>query len=236
MKKITEMLLDILYPRHCPLCHRILKEKNRTICPECETQAAPIEGARCFQCGRPVSEEEEFCEECRTHTHRFESGRGIFLYSSRWRICVVRFKYYGCREYGDFLGDAMAFYARRELKCWKPDCLVPVPLHRRKERRRGFNQAEYLAARISRQSGIPMEASLVAKIRKTKSQKRLSGQERQKNLAGAFAVTKPVEGMCILVVDDVFTTGSTIDAMAECLKKAGALRVHFLTAFIGHGK
>jgi len=236
MKKITEMLLDILYPRHCPLCHRILKEKNCTICPECETQAVPIEAARCFQCGRPVSEEEEFCEECRTHTHRFESGRGIFLYSSRWRSCVVRFKYYGCREYGDFLGDAMAFYARRELKCWKPDCLVPVPLHRNKERRRGFNQAEYLAARISRQSGIPMEASLVAKIRKTKSQKRLSGQERQKNLAGAFAVTKPVEGMCILVVDDVFTTGSTIDAMAECLKKAGALRVHFLTAFIGHGK
>lgn len=236
MKKITEMLLDILYPRHCPLCHRVLKEKNRTICPECETLAVPIEGARCFQCGRPVSEEEEFCEECRTHTHRFESGRGIFLYSSRWRSCVVRFKYYGCREYGDFLGDAMAFYARRELKCWKPDCLVPVPLHRSKERRRGFNQAEYLAARISRQSGIPMEAGLVAKIRKTKSQKRLSGRERKKNLAGAFAVTKPVAGLCILVVDDVFTTGSTIDAMAECLKKAGALRVHFLTAFIGHGK
>lgn len=130
----------------------------------------------------------------------------------------------------------MAFYARRELKCWKPDCLVPVPLHKSKERRRGFNQAEYLAARISRQSGIPMEASLVAKIRKTKSQKKLSSRERKKNLAGAFAVTKPVEGLCILVVDDVFTTGSTIDAMAECLKKAGALRVHFLTAFIGHGK
>lgn len=173
MKKTAERLLDILYPRHCPLCHRILKEKNRTICPECETKAVPIEGARCFRCGRPVLEEEEFCGECRTHAHQFDSGRGIFLYSSRWRSCVVRFKYYGCREYGDFLGDAMAFYARRE---------------------------------------------------------------RQRNLADAFAVTKPVKGWCILVVDDVFTTGSTMDAMAKCLKKAGAFRVHFLTAFMGHGK
>lgn len=236
MKKMMERLLDALYPRHCPLCHRILKERNRTICQECEKQAVPIEGARCFRCGCPVDEEEEVCEECRTHAYRFDSGRGIFLYNSKWRSCVVRFKYYGCREYGDFLGDAMAFYARQELKCWKPDCLVAVPLHKSKERRRGFNQAEYLAERISRQSGIPLESGMVVKIKKTKSQKKLNSRERQKNLAGAFAVTKPVDGLRILVVDDVFTTGSTVDAMADCLKKKGAFQVYFLAAFMGRRK
>lgn len=232
MKRMAMLFLDILYPRRCPLCHGILTSANRTICPDCEKLAVPIGQPRCFQCGRPVEEEEEYCRDCRREPHVYDRGRGIFAYNDRWRASVVRFKYYGCREYGDFYGDAMRICAARELAAWKPDLLVPVPLHKSKRRARGFNQAEYLARRVSAGTGIPMDADLVCKRRRTRSQKQLDRRQRQKNLSEAFAVAGRVDGKRILVIDDVYTTGSTMDAMADCLKKSGASRVYFLTAFI----
>ena len=149
------------------------------------------------------------------------------------RRSVTRYKYYGCREYGDFYAKAMYRYAKMELREWKPDLIVPVPVHRSKERMRGFNQAAYLAERISRYTGIPADMGLVQKNIKTKSQKKLNALQRRKNLEKAFCVTGDVRGKDILVIDDVYTTGSTIDAMASCLKKKGAENVYFLTVCIG---
>lgn len=232
MKRMANRFLDILYPRRCPLCHRILGSSNRTICPDCEKQAVPIGQPRCFRCGRPTAEKEEYCRDCRTEPHAYDQGRGIFLYNDQWRASVVRFKYYGCREYGDFYGDAMRSWAALDLARWKPDLLVPVPLYRSRQRARGFNQAEYLARRVSAGTGIPVDAALVIKERRTRSQKRLSRKQRQKNLAGAFAAAGRVDGKRILVIDDVYTTGSTVDAMARCLKNSGASQVYFLTAFL----
>lgn len=232
MKRFLEKMSDIFYPRRCPVCQKILKDQKRMICPQCETMLHPIGHPRCFKCGKPV-EKGEFCRDCQKRKHMFEQGRGIFVYDSSMRRSVTRYKYYGCREYGDFYAKTMYRYAKMELREWKPDLIVPVPVHRSKERMRGFNQAAYLAERISRYTGIPADMGLVQKNIKTKSQKKLNALQRRKNLEKAFCVTGDVRGKDILVIGDVYTTGSTIDAMASCLKKKGAENVYFLTVCIG---
>ena len=135
----------------------------------------------------------------------------------------------------------------RCYKCGKPietgeycrDCqkhrhvYEQVPVHRSKERQRGFNQAAYLAEKLGHYTGISTDVNIVQKVLKTKSQKKLNALQRRKNLEKAFCVTGDVRGKNILVIDDVYTTGSTIDAMAGCLKRKGAGNVYFLTVCIG---
>ena len=233
MKKVTESFLNMLYPRRCPLCHKILRDQDSLVCETCRSTVHPIEETRCFKCGKPVAQEEEYCADCRKIRHFFDRGRGIFVYDERMRQSLVRYKYYGCREYGDFYSRAMCLYGRKELALWRPELIVPVPVHRSKERRRGFNQSALLAEKISGYTGIPADLTLVRKVRKTKSQKKLTAGERQENLRRAFEVQRPVKEGRILVVDDVYTTGSTMDAMARCLKEKGAEKVYFLTVCIG---
>lgn len=233
MKKTAEILLDMLYPKKCPLCHQILKEKNSLVCPDCFQKAMPMKEPLCMKCGRLVRMEEEYCQDCRSGVHHFTEGRSIFPYGEIWRQSLVRFKYYGCREYGDFYAKAISIYGRKYLERWKPQLIVPVPLHSRKKRMRGFNQAAYLAERVSRFTGIPWSDNLVIKIRNTKSQKKLNASQRKKNLRNAYLVTRKITGFSVLVVDDVYTTGSTMDAMAMCLQEAGAKDVYFLTVCAG---
>ncbi len=225
-------ILDIFYPRCCPVCQKILKDQRRMICPECEKKLRPIGHPRCYKCGKPI-EEGEYCKDCQKHTHIFDQGRGIFVYDGIMRRSVTRYKYYGCREYGDFYAKAMYRNAWKNLNQWKPDLIVPVPIHKSKERLRGFNQAAYLAERLGCYTGIPVDTDLVQKVVKTKSQKKLNAMQRRKNLEKAFLVTKNIRGKDILVIDDVYTTGSTIDAMAGCLRKRGAKNIYFLTVCIG---
>lgn len=202
------------------------------ICPECEKKLRPIGHPRCYKCGKSI-EEGEYCKDCQKHTHIFDQGRGIFVYDGIMRRSVTRYKYYGCREYGDFYAKAMYRYAWKNLNQWKPDLIVPVPIYKSKERLRGFNQAAYLANRLGCYTGIPVDTDLVQKVVKTKSQKKLNAMQRRKNLEKAFLVTKNIRGKDILVIDDVYTTGSTIDAMAGCLRKRGAKNIYFLTVCIG---
>ena len=232
MKRFLNMVADIFYPRCCPVCQKILADQRRMICPECEKELRPIGHPRCYKCGKPI-ETGEYCRDCQKHRHVYEQGRGIFVYDGIMRRSVTRYKYYGCREYGDFYARAMYRYAQKELREWKPDLIVPVPVHRSKERQRGFNQAAYLVEKLGHYTGISTDVNIVQKVLKTKSQKKLNALQRRKNLEKAFCVTGDVREKNILVIDDVYTTGSTIDAMAGCLKRKGAGNVYFLTVCTG---
>lgn len=223
----------MLYPKKCPLCHEVLKDRNQLLCRGCAEKLRPFSGALCMKCGKPVKQEEEYCPVCRKGGHYFKEGRSIFPYGEIWRQSLVRFKYYGCREYGDFYAKAMSVYGRKYLERWKPELIVPVPLYLAKKRMRGFNQAAYLAERLSCHTGIPWTDSLVRKTKNTRSQKKLDASQRRKNLRNAYEVTQKLGGISILVVDDVYTTGSTMDAMAMCLTEAGAQAVYFLTVCAG---
>lgn len=115
VSRLLSRILDVFYPRRCPVCQKILKDQRRMICPECERLLRPIGHPRCYKCGKPV-EKGEYCRDCERRQHIFEQGRGIFVYDSRMRRSVTRYKYYGCREYGDFFARAMYRYGQKELR------------------------------------------------------------------------------------------------------------------------
>lgn len=183
-----------------------------------------------------MREEEEYCEDCQKHPGSFTQGRGIFPYDDQMKQSIMKFKYFGCREYGRFYGKAMYLYAGDVIRKWNPDVIVPVPLHWRKLRRRGFNQAELIAKELSDYTKIPVDTALVKKKKTTKSQKKLNAKERRKNLQKAFCVEGNPSGKCILLVDDVYTTGSTMDALSRVLLEKGASRVFFVTVCIGSNR
>ena len=180
--------------------------------------------------------DEEYCRDCLTHPGSFLQGRGIFLYDAQMKDSIMKYKYFGSREYGRFYARAMYIYAGDAIRRWEPDILVPVPLHWRKQRMRGFNQAEFLARELSGYTGIPTVTDLVRKIYPTRSQKKLDAIQRRKNLKQAFQVTGNPYGKRILLIDDVYTTGSTMDVLSQILLEKGADRIFFLTVCIGSNR
>ena len=130
----------------------------------------------------------------------------------------------------------MAVYYGKWISSKKIEAIIPVPLHPSKKRKRGFNQAEILARELSEQTGIPVYTDVLFRIRKTSPQKMLGPGERKANLKGAFAVSAKWKACRnVLLIDDIYTTGSTIERCAGMLKKAGTENVWFLTISIGQG-
>ena len=147
---------------------------------------------------------------------------------------MYRFKNGNRRCYADFFGEELFLALQGVLGRWKPQVLVPVPIHRERRRRRGYNQAELLTRGLSARTGIPSDPRLLFRVRRTRVQASLDDRERRKNVKGAFAVRDDVcPYQRILLVDDIYTTGSTIDACAAILKKAGVRKIFFLTIAIG---
>ena len=228
-----EGVLNILYPRRCPVCHRILENQKTLVCPECDGVFRPVSENYCLKCGRPVKSEEEYCGDCLKRERNFDEGRGVFLYDGTIKKSLIRYKYYGSREYADYFAVSMCRRAQKDIRRWNPDVIMPVPLHRRKRKMRGFNQAGYLAVRMGKLLDIPVSENTLKKVRSTRSQKKLGAAERRRNLCRAFRVEGRVDGLTVLLVDDVYTTGSTMEAAAFCLKKAGAEKVCFITLCMG---
>lgn len=157
----------------------------------------------------------------------------FFFYNDKMRQSLLRYKYYGNRDYAEYYAVSLCRYMEREIRMWKPDLIVPVPMHPRKQRERGFNQAADLAEKAGGILKIPMSDQVVKKTKATRSQKKLNAAERKQNLRMAFQATERLDGLRILVIDDVYTTGSTIEAMAHVLKAAGADKVFFVTLCTG---
>ncbi len=122
------------------------------------------------------------------------------------------------------------------VKQWKIEEIIPVPLHRSRQRIRGYNQAQILAEELGKRLDLPVNKDAVKRIQKTRPQKELGIRDRIRNLKGAFGVTKSwIPKKCVLVIDDIYTTGNTIHRVAKVLKNAGAQKVYFLTISIGQG-
>ena len=119
---------------------------------------------------------------------------------------------------------------------WKPDALIPVPIHESRRRERGYNQSDVLAKAIGKRIDIPVYTDWISRCRKTAPQKELEPAERQKNLKKAFKIIHDdVKLNTIVIIDDIYTTGSTIDNVAQCAKDAGVKKIYFITLSIGKG-
>ncbi len=157
-------------------------------------------------------------------------------YDSLMRESIGRFKYKNRREYADFYVQELLRTCKEAVKSWGVELLVPVPLHKSRRKLRGFNQAELIARGLGRELGLPVSSELLLRTRKTVAQKELNDQERRANLKNAFQVAKnKVSPKKILLIDDIYTTGSTIDAAAAVLLDHGAEKVYFLSISIGRG-
>jgi ComF family protein len=236
IKHFFGTLLDLVYPRRCPVCDRAVKPFGSLICKACEHQFAYIEDAYCLKCGKSLREQErEYCKDCMQHEHLFDSGRALFEYQSI-SGSIYRFKYKGRQEYGAYYAKCMADRLGDWLNSKHPDALIPVPIHRSKRLVRGFNQAEILAKELGRLTGIPVETKLIRRVRKTVPMKELSSAERQNNLKRAFKISRnDVKLSTIVIIDDIYTTGSTIDAMSYEFRRMGVKHIYFMTLSIGRG-
>lgn len=180
--------------------------------------------------------EQEYCYECKTKIFHYEQGRSVWLHKEPVSGSIYRFKYHNRRIYGEFYARELFRLFEKNIREWKIDVIIPVPLHKRRRRVRGYNQSEIVATHLGRMLAIPVDTKSVIRKRYTKPQKELNDKERKKNLKGAFEITKNVkiEGN-ILLIDDIYTTGSTIDVITQLLVQNGARNVWFLTISIGQG-
>ena len=235
-KQKLDMVIRILYPRRCPVCQIIVTDKGY-VCRECKQQLPYIKEPRCKKCGKSLdSEVQEYCFDCTKGHHVFDKGIALWQYTKSMKQSIHRFKYDNKREYADFYIEEILKHYGTWIESLQVDAIIPVPLHRSKQRSRGFNQAELLAKGIGKALQIPVETKVVERYRKTKVQNVLNDTERKNNVKKAFKIAGNVVKLKkVLLVDDIYTTGSTIDAIAEVLKEAGVEQVYFCCLCAGRG-
>ena len=231
-------ILDILYPRRCPVCGDITGGFGRMICPECLRKLSFVRSPVCKKCGKEIEDESmEFCPDCMRHSRAFEYGIALLNYDEAARHSMAQIKYNNKREYLDFYGTALAARYGRTIRRMHADALVPVPIHATRKKTRGFNQAELLARVIGKKLELPVLPEILVRNKKTLPQKDLSAAERLKNLSGAFAAGEIPDGIrSVILVDDIYTTGSTIEACARALRAAGVERVYFVVICMTGGR
>ena len=165
----------------------------------------------------------------------FDSGRALFVYKSA-ADSIYRFKYKGRQEYGAYYTSMAVEHLGAWMAGCRPDALIPVPIHASKKRVRGYNQAEVLAKEIGQMMNIPVKEDLIIRVRRTAPMKDLPLAERQNNLKRAFKICRnDVKLDTVIIIDDIYTTGSTIDAMSGELRKAGVKKIYFMALAIGNG-
>lgn len=228
--------MDWLYPPRCPVCHDIVVPKGHQVCDSCKEKIQPIGEPRCKKCGKSISSSvAEYCYDCHHTTHHFDQGLGIFPYNSLWQQSIMQFKYHGRKEYRKFYGAVMAVYGGEMIQKWQPQVLIPVPIHRSRLYSRGYNQAAELARELGRRMMIPVDEKLVQRREHTRPQKELTRKQRRDNLQKAFVLKKTVIYTRVLLIDDIYTTGSTVDSIAVLLKNHGVQQVWFLSLCVGGG-
>ena len=231
-----EKTAELLFPTRCPVCDGLLGTGILRMCQTCRQRVQYLSEPLCFQCGKKLSDcEAEFCGDCRRSRHLFTAGRALYEYEDI-APALYRFKYGGRREYAAFFARELAQQLGEYIRSLAPDGLVPVPMYRGKQRRRGYNQAELLARALGKELSIPVYSGLVVRSRDTKPLKELNSEERRNNLKRAFNLGQNgVKLKKIVLIDDIFTTGSTIDQVSAVLLAGGSQMIYYIALAIGAG-
>ena len=210
--------------------------KGRLICPACLKQLSFVSSPACMKCGKEIgSREQEYCADCIRRKKSFTRGFALLNYDSRAAVSMAAVKYHNKREYLDFYARAAALRFGKQFRQAGIQVIVPVPVHASRLKARGFNQAAVLAEKLSAELGIPWEELLI-RVKKTDPQKSLGSAERLKNLRGAFEAEQEAgKWERVLLVDDIYTTGSTAEICSRALLKTGVKQVFVFAVCIGHG-
>lgn len=229
---VVDPVLALVFPTSCAACRAPMENpRSGPLCDGCWAALPRHPGGVC-PCGVPlVSPHADACGRCRRGLSPFERGASLGPYDGALRIVIHELKYRGRRRAAAQLAHRLDGEARVRDVLGGADVLVPVPLHPRRLRERGFNQAELLAAELGRRAALPVAAATLVRRTDTASQAGLTAARRRENVAGAFSVRhrSRVAGRVVVLVDDVYTTGATARACARTLRDAGATEVRLLT-------
>ncbi|MFZ2488868.1 MAG: ComF family protein [Anaerolineae bacterium] len=221
---VREHLLDLLFPLRCGGCGRV----GEVLCPTCRAQIQPMPQPVCLRCGRPVATPGR-CNDCTDKSFHVAALRAAAIYAEPLSAAIHQFKYEGHPELHEPLGRLLSEYWRSRNVTM--DLVLAVPLHPNRLRERGYNQSELLARVLCREAALPLlQANVLQRTRDTQQQMLLGPAERRANVQDAFTWNGPnLAGCKVLLVDDVATTGSTLEACATALLAAGAGKVWALT-------
>lgn len=232
---MTSRLLDICFPPRCAICDKTVSIAEEHICGKCRRKLKYIEEPTCFKCGKKLDyEEEEYCSDCQKRERTFVKGFPVFNYAPPISDSLMAFKYFGRQEYAFFYGDAINDRFGTKLKGLGCDALVPVPINKKKYSTRGYNQAELIAKRLGKHLEMPVITDFLVRTSDTDPQKELNDTEREKNMLGSIKLGKAhPEIKSVILVDDIYTTGATIECCTKACRRAGVERVYFTSVAIG---
>lgn len=230
---IPSCLVQLLYPSRCLGCHQPVTATD-TLCARCEESLPRLLPPVCERCGAPLAgawDRSAVCPGCRRSAGAFQRARSAYRHDGVIRELLHRVKYQGYRRLGARLGMWLAAYALGAWTIEELDVVVPMPLTAARRAARGFNQAYWLARPVAAALGRPLDERVLIRVGHAPPQVGLSRAARHRNVQGVFAVPRSALAAArrILLVDDVFTTGSTADAASRALRDAGAASVEVLT-------
>ncbi|MBR6402753.1 MAG: ComF family protein [Eubacterium sp.] len=231
-------IMDIIFPPRCVMCDKVIPPGRNLICAECEGELKYVSEPRCFRCGKEIaSEEDEYCPDCEKRSRSFIRGFPVFNYVPPVSDSLMALKYRGRQEYAVYFGRVIAEQYGEEFRRLGIDALVSVPIYKKKYVTRGYNQAALIAMELGKCTGIHFYDKLLVRVEETPPQKELSDEEREKNMEGAFAIDKKADDIpkAVMLVDDIYTTGATVEACTRVLLKAGVERVYYTSVAIGVG-
>lgn len=235
---IFKQFIDLIYPPKCPICGDFLRDKGANsdragfpICMTCFDGFTEITHPCCSICSRPFEswvEEDHPCEACLRKRPFYNKMIVPYLYEGTLMSAIHQFKYGGKDYLSKSLASLLAFFAGEHLRGMNGLLVMPVPLHPKRLRERGFNQSLLLARHVTRQLGVELDFLSLRRIRYTRPQTGLKKDERRKNVRKAFGLRDPkvVKGRTVTLVDDVTTTGNTLNECARTLRRAGADKVY----------
>lgn len=220
-------IIDIFFPPRCMACSQVIAvNKKGWFCDNevCSEPMQPIRGRTCGRCGIGIETERSLCKRCTARESNLTFNYGLFVYEGKARQIVHNLKY----VYGPAMKPLIVSVLEKNLdmkRLEKIDCIVPVPMYRRKKRSRGYNQAELLGEAIAEVTGIPLIKKAIARRRSTVAQSKLGYKQREKNLSNAFKEGEDfllIKAKAILLIDDIYTTGSTMNECSKVLLGCGA--------------
>jgi competence protein ComFC len=230
IKILKNGLLSLFFPTPCAACGRYVKDFTYLyVCPECYKGIKKLDGHLCAVCFKPLNAEYlTTCRECSTEERLFKNVAPAGVYDGALKGMIHHLKFYNKKKLASVLAEFIVENVCGSAIKWA-DVIVPVPLSRNVLAQRGYNQTALIAQDLAKKYSVEFSEA-VLKTKETEPQNKLDRKERLKNLKGVFLVSLPVAGKKVLVVDDVYTTGATMNEMARVLLGAGAMEVRGIMA------
>lgn len=236
MIDLGRAIIRWVYPKRCLFCDEVILN-TQVFCEDCKSQAEWLTKYLCKKCGKPLElKKSEICFDCSKKSHAYDAGRAMWLYEGAVKDAIKRYKFDGRKSLANSFSDVLLNFYIKHID-WQIDLITAIPLHKTKLKSRGYNQAALISDLLGRKLDIRVVNDLLIRQKTTRPQKELSDGERILNIRDAFCIDErySVDGLNLLILDDIYTTGSTLDECAKVLKDKGANRVYFLTLAIGKG-